>query len=376
MERSVSEVSRALTGAFETARAKTRGAENAPPAPSKPELFDAVRRMGGQATELGVASILEAYKATSEKTRVQYRRIVKRRMLDHGGRPDLSDISRSSWYPTRAALRAGLAGRYQMAKRDYDKQVKAGDLAGAAKSIQRAQTALDDLEAVSNAKAPPAEKVSQSARQHLPKVKDGTSWQAKVYGKATEAQKPAIAVLWATGCRPAELARGVDVFVDKANGALCVRIPGAKVNDAKNAGQPVRVLVINKNTQAGRALLAVLDGAERVQVKRAAKRINKDFLGIRPKLPAGWVVSAYSFRHQAAANMKADLGDPSKVAAAMGHRSTRSQQHYGTARQKQAGGGAVLSAGATHKPKENRGMTVSPPTKAPIPSGNDPTFPL
>ena len=134
MERSVSGVNKALTGAFEATRAKTRGAENDPPAPSKPELFDAVRRMGGQATELGVASILEAYKATSEKTRVQYRRIVKRRMLDHGGRPDLSDISRSSWYPTRAALRAGLAGRYQMAKRDYDKQVKAGDLAGAARA--------------------------------------------------------------------------------------------------------------------------------------------------------------------------------------------------------------------------------------------------
>ena len=164
--------------------------------------------------------------------------------------------------------------------------------------------------------------------------------------------------------------------MDKANGALCVRIPGAKVNDAKNAGQPVRVLVIKKNSQAGRALLAVLDGAERVQVKRAATRITKDFLGIRPKLPAGWVVSAYSFRHQAAANLKADLNDAGKVAAAMGHRSTRSQQAYGTARQKQAGGGAVLSAGATHKPKENRGMTVSPPTKAPIPSGNDPTFSL
>lgn len=368
-KRNVSGVSSILAGAMEADKAKAASVKIAPPAMSKPELFDAVRRIGERAKVLDVSGISEAIKATGDKTRVQYRRIVKRRLLDSGGRPDLSNVSRSSWYPTRAALRAGLAATYQTAKRDYDKQVKAGDLAAAAKSIQRAETALDDLEAVSNAKAPPAEKVSRSARQHLPKAKDGTSWQAKVYDKASDAQKPAIAVLWATGCRPAELQHGVDVFIDKDNKTLCVRIPGAKVNDAKASGQPVRVLAINKNSQAGRALLAVLGDKQRVQVQRKATRITKDFLAIRPKLPAGWVVSAYSFRHQAAANLKADLKDAGKVAAAMGHRSTRSQQHYGTRRQKQSGGGAVLDAGATHRPKETRGMVKAPPRPTEEPSG-------
>lgn len=360
-KQNVSGVSSILAGAMKRPQAKASGAEITPPAMSKPELFDAVRRIGERAKVLDVSGITDAIKATGDKTRVQYRRIVKRRLLDNGGRPDLSEVSRSSWYPTRAALRGGLAATYQTAKRDYDKHVKAGDLAAAVASLRRAETALDDLEAVSNAKAPPAEKVTNSARQHLPKVKDGASWQAKVHDKASDAQKPAIAVLWATGCRPAELQRGVDVFIDKDSGALCVRIPGAKVNDAKRAGQPIRVLAINKNSQAGRALLAVLGDKQRVQVQRKATRITKDFLAIRPKLPASWVVSAYSFRHQAAANLKADLRNAEKVAAAMGHRSTRSQQHYGTKRQGQAGGGAVLDAGATHRPKETRGMVKAPP---------------
>lgn len=332
-----------------------------PATPTKPEMFDAVRQLGARAKELELAAILDAWKATGDRTRVQYKRIIKRRLVDAGGRADLAGLSRASWYPARAALRIGLAETYRVAKRGYDAAMKGGDMDTAARAIQRAKNALDDLEAVSSATAPPAEKIAHSARQRLPKV--AGSWQAQVYEQASAVQRPAVAVLWATGCRPAELARGVDVFIDKDSGALCVRIPGAKVNDAKQAGQPVRVLVISKSSRAGKALLAVLGDAQRVQVRRAAKRITKDFLAIRPKLPAGWTVSAYSFRHQAAANLKADLGDAGKTASALGHRSTRSQQRYGTARQRQAGGGAILDAGATHTPKETRGMVVSPPAR-------------
>lgn len=161
---------------------------------------------------------------------------------------------------------------------------------------------------------------------------------------------------------------GVDVFTDKT-GALCVRIPGAKVNDTKSAGQPVRVLKIDADTNAGRALIEAMNGAGKIHVQRAARRISKDFLAIRPKLPRGWTVSAYSFRHQAAANMKADLDDPAKVAKAMGHRSTRSQQRYGTKGQAQSGGGAVLDAKATHQPKETRGLATSPPAPRSGPLG-------
>lgn len=332
---------------------------------TKPQLFDAVRRAGDRAKELDVAALNEAAKTISDRTRGQYARIIKRRLIDTNG-PDMEGVSRASWYPTRAAIRAGLADTYRVAKRDYDKASRAGDMDWAVRCIQMATKALDDLEAISRIPAPAPVKVQQSARQHLPKsVK---AWQARVYQEATMTMKPAIAVMWATGCRPAELEQGVDVYLGDG-GALRVRIPGAKVCEKNKSGQPVRVLEISKDSQAGKALLAALDGKNRVLVQRKASRISKDFLEhIRPKLPKGWQVSAYSFRHQASANLKADLGNAVVVARALGHQSTRSQQHYGTKGQRQSGGGAVLDAKATHQVRETRGLVLHPPVKPSGPS--------
>lgn len=369
MERDNRRGNSVVAGAAAQAKAQAEALKAAPPEPSKPALFDAVRREGERAAALDVAGISEGIKSASPKTRDQYRRIIKRRLLDNGGVPDLADVSRASWYPTRAALRAGLAETYRVAKREYDKAMRAGDVRLAAQCVQRATKALDGLEAVSNATAPAPVKVERSARQRLPSPKAG-SWQARVYEAATPTMKPAIAVLWATGCRPAELEQGVDVYIGEG-GTLRVRIPGAKVSDKNHSGQPVRVLEIAKDSKAGKALLAVLEGKKRVLVQRKAARVSKDFLDhIRPRLPTAWTISAYSFRHQAAANLKADLEDPAEVAQAMGHRTTRSQQHYGTKGQKQGGGGAVIKAKATHPAKETRGLVVSPPGK------NTPTLSL
>lgn len=360
MERDDRRETSVVAGVAAKAKAQAEALKATPPEPSKPALFDAVRRQGERAAALDVAGIVEGIKAASPKTREQYRRTIKRRLLDTGGVPDLAEVSRASWYPTRAALRAGLAETYRVAKREYDKAMRAGDVGLAARCIQRATKALDGLEAVSSAKAPAPVKVERSARQRLPSPKAG-SWQARVYEAATPTMRPAIAVLWATGCRPAELEQGVDVYIGEG-GALRVRIPGAKVSDKNHSGQPVRVLEIAQESQAGKALLAALDGKKRLLVQRKANRLSKDFLDrIRPRLPKGWTISAYSFRHQTAANLKADLKDPAEVAQAMGHRATRSQQAYGTKGQKQRGGGAVIQAKATHPAKETRGFVVSPP---------------
>lgn len=332
------------------------------PANAQEQLFAAVRAARSRAGELGTAEIMKAAQEASETTRKQYSRIIARRLADTG--PDLDGLSRASWYPARAALKVGLAGRVHAAMKAQSDAQKGGDYEKAAKLVRIADRAMDQLAALETAQAPPPAKVKNSARQHLPRG----SWQARTYETATPAMKPAIAVLWATGCRPEEIGRGVDVFTDKT-GALCVRIPGAKVNDTKSAGQPVRVLKIDADTNAGRALIEAMNGAGKIHVQRAARRISKDFLAIRPKLPRGWTVSAYSFRHQAAANMKADLDDPAKVAKAMGHRSTRSQQRYGTKGQAQSGGGAVLDAKATHQPKETRGLATSPPAPRSGPLG-------
>lgn len=339
--------------------AKADEAEKSPPPADKSGLFTAVKAVRSRAIDAGVAETMEAAKAMSETTRAQYGRINKRRLA--GRVPDLAGVSRASWYPTVAALKAGLASRVQVAMREQDKAQRGGDIETAMRMVEVAAQALDQLEALKAATPPPPVKVQRSARQRLPK---SPTWQARVYEAATEAMRPAIAVMWATGARPAELEQGVDL--KRVQGGFQVRIPGAKVNDAKKAGQPVRVLLVKGNTAAGKALAAALGDADSMTVQRKAARIGKDFSDhIRPRLPASYAVSAYSFRHQAAANMKAELKDAAKVARAMGHRSTRSQQRYGTARQSQSGGGAVVDARATHQPAERRGMVQSPPVRGP-----------
>ncbi|WP_162799111.1 site-specific integrase [Paracoccus indicus] len=340
-------------------QATASGVEISATTTTKERLFAAVKAVRSHAMSSAVVDIVNAEKATSETTRAQYRRIIARRMKN--GVPDLEGLSRSSWYPTRAALKVGLAERVRDAMKAQDKAQRGGDFETAERLVKVAAKAIEQLEALENAKAPPPEKVQNSARKRLPKAR-GDSWQAKVYDAATETMRPAIAVMWATGARPAEIGMGVDI--ERVKGGLRVRIPGAKVNDAKGSGQKVRVLLVNEDTPAGRALAESLGDASKITVKRKAARITKDFTDhIRPRLPASYQVSAYSFRHQAAANMKADLGDAEKVASAMGHRTTRSQQHYGTARQSQSAGGAVIDARATHQPKETRGIRISPPKK-------------
>lgn len=348
-----------VSAAIKAATAQAGAAGSTPPPDDRAALFAAVKAVRSRAKEAGLAAIITGMGELKEGTRRQYDQIIRRRLTNAG--PDLAGLSRSSFYPTRAALKIGLAGRVDAAMRAQDQAQRAGDLGKAARLVAVAARSLDQLAQLEAAKAPPAVKVQNSARQRLPKAK-GEMWQAQVYDAATPTMRPAIAVMWATGARPAEIQTGVDV--ERVAGGLRVRIPGAKVNNKRGSGQPVRVLLVKEDSPAGRALSAALGDADKITVQRKAGRINKDFLDhIRPRLPASYRVSAYSFRHQAGANMKADLADAAKVATALGHRTTRSQQHYGTTRQSQAGGGAVLDARATHQPKETRGLATSPPRK-------------
>lgn len=75
-----------------------------------------------------------------------------------------------------------------------------------------------------------------------------------------------------------------------------VVIPGAKVREEHGAGQPVRRLLIDETSPAGIALAEILGDAERLTVKRAATRLNKDFADIRRKV--GGTASPYSMRHR------------------------------------------------------------------------------
>ena len=259
----------------------------------------------------------------------------------------MEGVSAASWHATRAALLWGAARAWHKAMRDQDAAQKVGDIAGAMRHARRALTAAEVVGKIEVAEKPQEPKKRRaSKRASLPKAAD---WQARVYEAATEAQRPAVALLWATGCRPAEIEKGVDVGRDR-QGRLIVRIPGAKVHDGHGAGQPVRLLMIDEASPAGAALAAILGDAPRMTVQRSATRLNKDFEAIRRRV--GGTASPYSMRHQVAADLKAVM-EAENVAAALGHRVTRSQARYGSTRQAK-GGAAIMAAQATHPVKETR----------------------
>jgi integrase len=314
----------------------------------KSVLFERVKEAREAGKRLGLVERIKAGGEVSEDTAETYAATTRRRIdLDApGGGRLMEGVSAASWHATRAALLWGAARAWHKAMRDQDAAQKAGDMAGAMTHARRALAATVAIEAVEAAERPAPTKRRASKRATLPAAE---GWQRRVFDGATPAQRPAVALLWATGCRPAEIEKGVDVGRDR-QGRLIVRIPGAKVHDGHGAGQPVRLLMIDEASPAGAALAAMLGDAPRMTVQRSATRLNKDFEAIRRRV--GGTASPYSMRHQVAADLKAVM-EAENVAAALGHRVTRSQARYGSTRQAK-GGAAIMAAQATHPVKETR----------------------
>ncbi|MFM0480746.1 site-specific integrase [Paraburkholderia strydomiana] len=156
---------------------------------------------------------------------------------------------------------------------------------------------------------------------------------------------PALAVLWLTGCRPAELEHGIELLAGRSE--LVVKITGAKCVDAdgRMRGQPARHIGFNIDAAANPALrfLHVLAGQNVVDgIGRLTITHDKDYLynsvvalgkNAFPKLRTR--ISPYCFRHQIASDLKAATSDREitleQAAKIMGHLSDYSIGVYGNA---------------------------------------------
>lgn len=321
---------------------------------NKKELIDFVRETHQLATELGAVDRAKAGQAVKPGTAETYAKLAGAR-LDLSA-PDggmlMSGVSARSWHTIRAALLHETARAYVDARRACDAAQRAGDLDAASKAAIQARRAVQAMQAVTKAEKPTTSTMRATKRATLPRTEN---WQESVLDLASPVQKPAVAVLWATGCRPAELEAGIDIELAMKAGeqVIMVRIPGAKVT--KNGGQPQREMLVAVDSAPGRALLEVMQGRMSMTIQRGATRLRKDFATFRENLP--WKISPYSMRHQLAANLKAILGTDEagakQVATVLGHRTTKSQKRYGEVRQAKGEGG-VIAARATHPVKDNR----------------------
>lgn len=334
----------------------------------KKRIHNLVRETSRIAGDLGMVDRARNGKKVSDNTRADYQRVGKRLLdlerEDYGGL--MTDVSAASYHKIRAALMHVSAARYLEHRKACDDAQRIGDLGAAQKHATFASRAVNAYIQIAHSERPAPTKARASKRGSLPRADD---WQARIYDAATPSQRASVALMWATGCRPAEIEMGVLIDRVKYKGdkiGLRVTIRGAKVSE--HSGQPTRFILIDAEAPSGRALIQQMDGKVRLEVQRKATRINKDFEKIR--LKTGLKVAPYSLRHQFSANLKAEWGPDAadRIALAMGHAVTRSQSRYGSVRQAQSGGTGVLGVKATRPVKETRSAPKDPGPKSAAPS--------
>lgn len=172
-------------------------------------------------------------------------------------------------------------------------------------------------------------------------------WREKLFGAmvAGDSQHTAaVAVLSLVGCRPAELATGVQVerYKDPLSDRLGLKLTITNAKFAKGT----RVLLSLDDTRPEFHRLAKLAASGPVIISEPVPRRLSDAVRhysnqVWPRVR--WTLSPYSFRHAFAADFKASVTkrhnagasavNTVQVAAAMGHGSTVSQTAYGTRHQ-------------------------------------------
>lgn len=188
------------------------------------------------------------------------------------------------------------------------------------------------------------------AQGRLPK-----DWRAKLFEvvKGRKLTKPgrlpeAVAALWVTGCRPAELEKGVVYMAH--NGRLVIKIEGAKHGTIDNGevvaerGMASRTIAVDPDLHPGARYLYDLALAQELPRKLSynrnsiRSRINEAGREVLAKLKDAPSLSPYSFRHAMASDLKScDTITNEQRAQVMGHLSVESLESYG--RRRRGGGG-------------------------------------
>lgn len=289
-----------------------------------------------------------------DSTAADYLRKVRRlraRSQGHGGGPydgaiaeALKTAKKSSWQACRAAL-------LYCARCELDEHLAQQDkLQNACKAIEviggtapwgswKARVELvsqctQAIESMLAASLPIEGRVDRhTKRQDMAGLP--SDWRERVIARLPTYRMAAITAA-VTGCRPAELVGGVTVSI--VGGMLVAVVRGAKVDVAGGKGQEWRRpewAVDHPSTIVQDLVAAVVAAGGSLQVTIAnASNFSKSMSNAAqrewPKRKTA--VTPYCFRHQLAADMKADgTLDSGEISAALGHLSDATKSTYGHA---------------------------------------------
>lgn len=306
---------------------------------------------------------LENAPVISDKTRKAYQRD-----LSNLGRGFCKVGSKSTYYHLRAAL---IWYHYDSIRVVFDSMDITGEIKinGAGHALRHHMDAINALNpgSVIDAASDQRNRISEycgpngtnySKRRGLGRLPD--DWRDQLFAVATSIELPPVIILALTGCRPGELATGVQV--ETQGDQLLLTILGSKVSE--NNGQPIRKILLDPAHPWVKLLKVCCAGQEAVitvcfpeaKLNRLLTRLAKTAMARSPAFGSAWDyrISAYSFRHQVAADLKALGAASSRIAEVLGHRSERTQTCYGQSHQGRAGGvSPIIGVSATYLPRHH-----------------------
>lgn len=185
-------------------------------------------------------------------------------------------------------------------------------------------------------KKPPTKNSKRRSISHM-----GEYWREQIWAECENPKyRGAVAVMDLAGIRPCELEKGVLVEWQEDCPYLTMTIKGGKIGEEGKNGQKIRKLKIDLSRDCYRGspkdyLMNSCFENGYCKIKTHPKRLNDYVRRLSQKL---WprkknYITPYSYRQQNSADMKKDGFSKKETAMEMGHRSTRSQKHYDTARQ-------------------------------------------
>ncbi len=194
-----------------------------------------------------------------------------------------------------------------------------------------------------------------SKRQSLNGLPD--NWRSQlIRAMSTKEDQLALMVMTLTGARPEELRLGIQLVIE-TDQCLTFRIQGAKVSEITGGGQAWRELTVDARSALDDdlvyELMTYIQEHQITTIQIDPKNaFQKRLQRIRDQMtqydPAWKKVSAYSFRHQFAADLKADNNIHfDDISTAMGHTSDRTKQCYGHSSQKRGKGGVTQITAAS-----------------------------
>jgi integrase len=284
----------------------------------------------------------------ADSTRDQYRRAA-RRLGGRHWRDYVADlvanrgvVGRSTVWVARAAWRRLMALAIREELKRCDKSPDPDERRAARRRMARLVEALEADLYEGPIQLPTTRKVSK--RRGLSRLP--ADWRAQMIRAAKPRDRLPLAVLALSGCRPAELRMGIQVEA-LPDGRVRIRVSGAKVR--ADRGQPWREIVEDPRAALGHELghalwkrLGEVGGAIEVRIEPAGHAFQDRVSRLARRLGFRGI-SAYSFRHQMSADLKALVagGQLSGVeaSAALGHASARMRKHYGHRSQSRRSGG-------------------------------------